>query len=251
MLIRAPLAGDSLPATLAPLRACPPLGRAGEFDPCGAWEHHYSLWLSHFESRERAGRHGWLRLRRQPLADGGARLEVHEELLERDGAPSLAVAELTCAADALATPRRWHLTRFVLGDDHLPLEGTRLDELGESDGQLLRHRLEGDHARPAPPRWTTNWCLFDVVQRLGRDSAPLEFELLDEMERMRPGHRLAWCGSVKTTHHGQALELDGFELTGPGTLPWTLWRDQQQRVLVAADLQWGFVWDPNAGPPRK
>lgn len=250
MPMRAWLTTEDLPPSLLPLRACQAFAPEAGFDPAGDWEHSYRLWVRHFDTRDGSERHGSLRLRRARAADGGLSLEVRQESVERDGSADLVVAELTCAADALATPRRWHLTRFLLDDDRRPLDGTRFDELGEVGTHLVARRLAGDEELPVPAAWTANWCLFDCVQRLAPDAAPLEFDLHDELARLRPGHRLAPVGTATATLHGHELLLTGFELTGPGTLPFTFWRDEGQRVLVAADLQRGFVWDANAGPPR-
>src|ERR1051326_5080391 len=90
-------------------RVAPP---EGSFDPHAAWEHRYSVCMLAPE-RGAKGEHphsyGKLVLSRKPDAAGQFTLDVKFSISTRGPSGMRTQASLTCAADRLATLRKWEL----------------------------------------------------------------------------------------------------------------------------------------------
>src|SRR5262249_38977069 len=84
----------------------------GPFDPQAAWEHRYTV-CSLTPERGAKGEHphgyGKLVLKRKPAADGHFTLDVNFSISTRGPSGMRTQASLTCAADRLATLRKWEL----------------------------------------------------------------------------------------------------------------------------------------------
>src|SRR5436309_15076007 len=102
------------PRFLAPMRKAveqlkPP---QGAFDPSGAWEHVYTVYIQESE-RLSKGEHpkpyGTLTLSRKAAQSGRFQLDVDCEIFTRARSGLRTRATLTCAADRLATPQEWRL----------------------------------------------------------------------------------------------------------------------------------------------
>lgn len=217
----------------------PPTGR---FDPSGAWTSQYRLWLV---QRWRGG--GSLRLRREPLSEG-VRLHVDLAVVEVSGYLRRLHAVLDCAADAFCTPRSWKLTSQNLDRNDRPTTGTAFTETGTIRGGRLEVRFAkrtGKQEVPQPV--TSNWSLFDLVQRLPAEKTrPLRFAVLEEMDLLKPAQRLAFRGTQQIELGGQKLRLRGYHQVGRGVLPWQYWVDDAGRLLLAFSGVRAFLYDPNA-----
>ncbi|NQT51265.1 hypothetical protein HQ576_04410 [bacterium] len=216
---------------------------AGPFDPMGTWAHTYYLWLV-----QRWGSGGSLRLRRKPADDGGVHLDVDLTVAERTGCLRRARAALRCAADPLCTPRSWTLTTQILDLEGKPIAGTTVQEKGTlTKGQLTvafdgRRRLER-----VPEPATSQWSLFDAVQRLpGPKTKPLAFAMLEEMDLVKPGQRLEFRETKTLELGGTTLRLRGYQQLGRGILPWQYWVDEQGRLLFAFSGIRAYIHDPKA-----
>lgn len=214
----------------------------GKFDPAGAWTQSYRLWLV----QPFLGG-GALTLQRTPT-DGGARLDVTYDVAEYTGYVRRTKVRVECAGDALATPTAWTLSSQVCGVDDKPTKGTTLSEAGTLRGGQLEIRF-GDRSRkekivtPA----TSNWSLFDAVQRLpGKATRPLSFTLLEEMDLIKPRQRLEFREEKDFKVGGTTLHLRGYQHTGQGVLPWQYWVDDAGRLLFAFSGVRAFIYDPQA-----
>lgn len=224
-----------------------------DFDPNGAWKHTYRLWLvaqSGLTSRP-AGMHyrGFLEIDRRP-APGGQEimLGVYQSVLQQAPAVHDTAIELTCAADALAGPRRWKLTHTVRDGRLKPVPGTRVEQTGKIGEGSVEIRY-GDVAvtRPREPGpLTSNWSLFDAVQRLPRGEAPpLEFTMLQELDLVKKTQQLAYCGAADHDLNGKTVRLHQYQHVGEGILPYHYYTDEQGRLLVAVGGLRAYVFDPN------
>ncbi len=102
----------------------------------------------------------------------------------------------------------------------------------------------------APKAFTGSWLLFDVVQRLSFDTKPIQFDMLDDLERLKSRQRIAPGPTVEITVGGHHLSLHSFEQTGEGILPYCYWLDDQHRLLMAVGGLRAFIWDPTVQIPE-
>jgi hypothetical protein len=108
----------------------------------------------------------------------------------------------------------------------------------------------GSHKRmskvPAP--FTSNWSLFDAVQRLsGKGAAPLRFAVLEDLDLVKPNQRLTFVeGTSVAVGEGRQLALSGYERIGEGILPYHYWVDEQHRLLFVLSGPRAYLYDPEA-----
>ncbi|HUT34249.1 MAG TPA: hypothetical protein VNE39_12260 [Planctomycetota bacterium] len=200
---------------------------------------------------------GMLRVRRTPAADGAsARLDV--ELVARGqwfGSFRMAAA-IECATDALATPRSWKLSTASLDAQDRPVALTAVEESGRiEDGTVVRTGAK-ERRTKAPGAVTSNWSLFDAVQRLPREKTPpLDFALLEDLDLLKANQRLTWRGAATVQVGGKPLELFGYQQLGEGILPHHYWLDAAGRLLIVYGGLRCFVFNaraatlPGAGQP--
>ncbi|MEW6359528.1 MAG: hypothetical protein AB1696_24535 [Planctomycetota bacterium] len=262
------------PYSLAKAREClegfqPPVG---DFDPQGAWDHRYSVWKivpnDRWQKTERAG---VFRIRRRP--EGDQTVVLHVTLCTEQGrgpAPFLhpdmpsrpegkwknlltlyhVDATVTCAADRLATPKSWELRAAILTPTGQPVAGTEVRETGQVGDVIVRRRGKAERSIPAPKSLSCNWSIFDALQRLPADAAPLEFDMLEEMDLLKPGQRLTYRESVEIELKSGRLRLHGYDQLGEGILPYNYWLDDRRRLLLAIGGMRAFVFDPSAHVPE-
>jgi len=235
------------PITVESLKAFGALGSlslpAEPFDPTAEWTQTYRLWLV---QRYRSG--GKLVVHRTPSGRDGVRLRVESTLAEYGGHLRRIEAVLDCAADTLCSPRGWRLKATHLDVRDKPTAGSGLSERGTLAGGTWTVRF-GDRSRKRkiPSPVTSNWSLFEAVQRLpGKDTQPLSFAMLDEMDLLKPDQRLSFCGTKEVQVGGRKRMLRGYAQIGRGVLPWQYWVDEQSRLLLAFSGVRAYVWDPKA-----
>ena len=254
----------SLPHSLAKAVECLEGFQApsGPFDPNGAWEHKYALWIVLPESQFGATRRlGGFRIKRTPASANDATLQVDlaavlgGRAFYGKGTSCYRVsAQLTCATDRLSTPRSWDLRSMILYETNKPVPGTEARETGQvAEGMIRRRgaRRAKERTAPAPKAFTSNWSLFDAIQRLpGNEIAPMTFDMFEELDLLKPNQRLAYRQSIEMELGGKPVKLHGFEQIGEGILPYTYWLDDQRRVLMAIGGRRAFILDPSAEIPE-
>jgi len=210
----------------------------GAFDPAGAWSLRYARHALIPELDGTPGRgalSGELLIEQNPAQDV-IRLRATETVTTGFSTPTT-VAEMSCAKDALLTPLRWALTIRWQTSAPGTVNSGELDQerSGRVEGHDLVFKATKEHRRPAPERWTAFWTLFAAVQRLPFENrSVLTFDLLEDLELFKGGHRLAYIGPQAVTLGEKTLSLHVFEQTGHGVLPWRWWLDDRHRVLLAA-----------------
>jgi len=221
----------------------------GAFDPLSGWSLHYARHALVPEpgGAPNGGLSGTLSVEQKPEGDT-LRLKVIESVITCFSSPTT-TAEITCAKDALLTPRRWSLS--IRWQTHAPSTATPgeldQDRGGRSEGGDLVLKAAKERRRAAPERWTSYWSLFAAVPRLPfAASSVLTFDLLEDLELLKPGQRLAYLGPQPVKLGEKALNLHVFEQTGHGVLPWRWWLDDQHRVLLAAGGRRAYLLDAGA-----
>jgi hypothetical protein len=225
------------------------------FDPAGAWEHVYAALENHPSLEGRRIRHkGYLSLRRTPGAGGRFAFSVeHVSAGHRGGGVYRTLIEMECACDRLASPVSWTTSTASLDHERNPIEWTTL----EDRGRITDGRAEWDPPRTGRPEpasdgagapLTSDWSLVEAVQRLGRLDEALEFDVLEDLDLVRPAQRLVDCGEAKVDLGAGPVGLRGYRRTGEGILPHYCWLDGGGRVLFMYAGLRGFLF--NMGAPE-
>lgn len=212
----------------------PPTGR---FDPRGPWRQAYSIWVVGMDTT------GYLELERS-----AATLKVRMAVSQSAASLQHTEVAIDCADDTLGTPRAWRLNAWLDGLDGKPVPFTKVSVEAElKDGTLARKVGSRTATRPVPSPITSNWSLFDAVQRLpGAQTQPLSFALLEDLDLVKTEQKLTFRERKKVELNGQALTLDRFDHIGHGVLPWHYYVDSEHRLLVAISGQKAYVFDADA-----
>jgi hypothetical protein len=205
-------------------------------DPAGSFEQTYSILAA-----DSGSVCGHLGLRRVATADG-ATMAADWSKGAGNASHWHVAARIDSRRDPLGTTRRWHgeaarrSSRFDAPGQ--PIAGTGAAFAGEVEGGEIRLRATGTAAPeriPATEEVTFDWQLFDVVQRLPRGTVALgPFTIVDGLGAVRRGQRLAYRGAERVGVAGGVRRLHGYDLVGPGTVPWTYWVDERTSRLLAA-----------------
>lgn len=153
-------------------------------------------------------------------------------------------ARITCVDDNLTTPRSWEIESMLLDATGNPVKGTQAQSTGWVAGGAI-HRFGKRLTRlSAPEFFTSNWSLFDALQRLPKALvAPMTFDLIEEMDLFKPNQRLVQGHTQQVIVGGQAIILHGFKQIGEGILPLDYWLDDQGRLLVAVSGMRAYIYD--------
>lgn len=232
------------------------------FDPDGAWRHAYDI---HFIAVNNNAHTGRLVLERKPLADGLFELQVEHIKFTDEDCRQTTRGRLTCRDDALATPLEWNWTVQLCVPDQPELNAPVEYSGAVHDGRLVVRGPQGEHSRPIGERYTTNWSLFDAVQRHARDAGPRHrFDLIDHFDQLKPEHEFAYRSGQTVRFGGrevprEAVEqleqgtvfktvgeregdrdnlLHAFGQIGRGVVPWVYFTDERQRlVAISAGIE--------------
>jgi hypothetical protein len=235
----------------------------GPFDANGEWEHTYAVYpiYAHLDVTGQAWsekQKGLLTLRRRPLRGGkGVRLEVLSEVTFLDWLPTRTqrtTATITCRTDTLASPTSWKLNSVALAaEDGSPVSLSEMHESGALNNGTVELTFEGgSRAFEVANSVTSNWCLFDALQRLERDAAcDVGFDMLEDLRLRRQKQRLFAEGDTSVETAAGPRRLYGFRQLGAGISPIHYWLDEQGRLLLALGKMRAYIWREAVGPNAK
>lgn len=214
------------------------------FNAAAHWVLTYALWL---ENAKRAA--GYMELRRE-RSGSGLSLQVESAVLQKTGVIHSTKAKILCADDALCTPHSWQLESSILSLAGDPVPSTQLTYTAVVKKNTIEAEFSaGKRFRQLLLPFTSNWSLFEAVQRLstGRTTSPLRFALLEDLDLLKPRQTLSALGTTSVAvAGGRFLSLDGYEQIGDGVLPCHYWVDDQHRLLFAISGTRAYLYDPDA-----
>jgi hypothetical protein len=221
----------------------------GPFDPAGHWSHQYKLYTVVNGDIPVPPVRGTLRIERIPQAAGGVILNINYEKTSRYAGVHTLKTMMVCADDGLSTPLKWNSTHTTAPPAHSL--NMSLEEQGSGiaqDGVLILKQGRVQKKLPLPPAYTSNWALFDVVQRLARPSNALHFTLLDD-DALKPNQALSFHQSVDLRVRWPGapnLRVHGFLQIGDGTTPQVYWVDDRGELQFLASGLNVFILDTTA-----
>ena len=202
---------------------------SGDFDPKGNWQNTYRIWTCH--GYRESGNHnvGFLQIKRTADTEKTFTLKAHQQVVQTDGLVNIIEATIKCRNNQLACPIRWDVLSHFIGPDNKPVP--QLD------------KKKTGLATEAMDRTTSDWCLFEAIQRLAFDKrTSLSFDLLEGLSLSKTGHRLFYRGVYPTTF----LQLHCFVQLGSGILPYEYWLDENHRLLMAISMNKAYILDNEA-----
>ena len=238
------------PALLAELGAMGEFTPASEdFRPDGNWVNTYRIWTCHGYRESGNYNVGFVRFKRAAAGTNEKlSLEVHQEVVETDGMVSVIDTNIRCLNNQLATPVRWHLWSLFIDSDTQPLDELKTEEnviikqdamIIETGGQTLKRKVPG--------RLTSDWGIFEAVQRLKfNKESSLNFNMLEGLSVLKEGQRLSYRGVYPMRIGDQDVRLHCFHQLGRGILPYNYWLDENHRLVAAISMNKAYILDEQA-----
>jgi len=203
------------------------------FSPAGNWMHSYRIWTCHGYRESGNQNVGFLRIERFGSSDKTFGLNIHQEVVQRDAIVHIIDGKIKCRNNQLASPVQWSLQSRFTGPD-----GKDISELLSSDNGKAAEEAETT---------TSDFCLFEAVQRLAYDKgSSVSFDLLEGMALSKPRHRLSYRGLSPMKTDGRAIPLHCFVQLGSGILPYEYWLDDRHRLLAAVSMNKAYILDEKA-----
>lgn len=202
------------------------------FKPDGNWQQSYRIWTCHGYRESGNENVGALRLERKIQSARTFLLRVSQAVSQTDGLIANIEANIQCRTNTLASPVRWEVRSTFVGSD-----GKKIPELASK---------KTGTATAAIDRSTSDWCLFELVQRLDyAQGMSMDFDLLEGLEISKPKHRLTYRGILPTRIEGVG-RIHSFSQLGSGILPTEYWLDDNHRLLCVISMNKAYILDDNA-----
>jgi hypothetical protein len=238
------------PATLdemGALAAWPPASEAS--GPDEEKVQTYRIWTCHGYTDSGNENRGFLRIERsRGNANGSFPLAIEQQVVHTGGILHQLKAAVVCGDDPLFSPREWTLTSRFFKPDGSPREDLSLLQRGQCwDGRLVSTTNGVTRRVNCAPRVTSDWCLMEAIRRMPREMGqPIEFDMLQGLTTLRPGHRLDYSGTETVARDGRPVTLHRFRQLGRGTLPYEYWLDERRRLVLVVTHTRAYVLDPTA-----
>jgi len=208
------------------------------FDPNGPWQSAYGV----YTLAGQGALAGKLRIERGAVSEDRFVLKmVYEKSLP--GHLQQVEAEIHCRNDELGTPVRWTLTSEIRDRAGNAIRNTKLKKSAVAEkGYIEIDDGRGKRQIDVESGCTTNWVLFDAVQRLPRRKfEPLRFTMLDHFDQVKAGQSISYRETIDVMLGGRAVRLHGFDHLGEGIVPWVYWVDDLGRLLFAVSGLAGYL----------
>lgn len=239
------------PALLSQLSAIGEFIPASEdFRPDGNWVSTYRIWTCHGFCETGNQDVGFLRIERTAdKANQPFMLKVRQEVVQADGLLHTLGAEIKCLNNHLASPVEWYLRSDLLDHNRQNMHDLGTEERAVIDRNIINVRARGGHKfrRQVGELLTSNWCLFEAVQRLKFDKEPsLNFDMLEGLSLLKQGQRLSYNGAYPMKMRGKNVSLHRFDQLGDGILPYEYWLDNNHRLVAAISMNKAYILDERA-----
>lgn len=238
------------PALLKELRAVDEFpATPKDFEPQANWVNMYRIWTCH-GFRETGNQNvGFLRFERSAgKSSETLTLKIHQEIAETDGMLNVIEVNMTCLNNQLSSPIKWNLSsRFTDSDGKVISElGTR-EEVEVSENTLTVGIGRRTFTREVTGKFTSDWCLFEAVQRMKFDKeTSLSFDILEGLSLLKQGQQLSYRGAYPMNLSSNGVSLHRFDQLGDGILPCEYWLDNNHRLLVVTSMNKAYILDDQA-----
>ena len=221
----------------------------GPFDPQAGWTHRYRIWTCHGYREMGNEDVGYLRVRKEASsAKDTFRLHLEQVVVETDALLSRIEADIVCRNDELASPVKWRLSSRFFGPDNEERGDLGLAETASVQADtLVIETPGGTRRRQVPVPLTSDWSLFEAVERLDVDAGrKWEVNLLEGLSVLKPGQRISYRGLCQEKIGTRAIPLHCFGQLGHGVLPTEYWLDRDHRLVAVVAMNKAYILDDQA-----
>jgi len=221
----------------------------GSLDSPSRWMQTYRIWTCHGYRETGNQDVGFLRVRKETsLAEGTFRLRVEQVVVETDALLSRIEADIICREDELASPVKWRLSSRFFGPDNEELSDLGIAEtVSVQADTLVAETPTGTRRRQIPVLLTSDWSLFEAVQRLDVGQArKWEVNLLEGLSILKPGQQISYRGLCQEKLGAETMPLHCFQQSGHGVLPTEFWLNRDHRLLAVVSMNKAYILDDQA-----
>jgi len=203
------------------------------FQPDGNWVNTYRIWTCHGYRESGNENVGFVQLKRIVDSNKTFELNVHQEVVQTGGITNIIDGTIKCRNNRLASPIQWDLASRFIGAN-----GKHIEDLSSRDHGGATKWVD---------RTTSDWCLFELVQRLAFDKkSSFRFDLLEGMRLSKLRHRLFYRGTHRMKMDSREIPLHCFVQLGSGILPYEYWLDDHHRLLAVVSMNKAYILDEQA-----
>ena len=219
------------------------------FDPKGAWRQSYFIWMT---GGTWQCYRGMLTFERTPKENGIVSLRVNQQFLaDRMRSIHEMSATILCQDDALGTPLSWQLrSRMFDSKTGKDFANGTVEQIGKAVPEAIEITTNGvktTHKVAGP--WTSNWSLFEAVQRAS--GAPPRFTLLEDLDMVKPVHRLHRRGEETLTFAGKEVRATRYDQIGQGCLPRVYYVDGTGRLILTHTALRAYILDADVAETHR
>jgi len=219
------------------------------FDPAGSWKATYRIWACHGYHKTGNKDVGLFEITSKSTPNERIfQLHIRHQLVQVDGFLHQLDARLWCRRDTWASPVAWQLTSRFLKPDGQPLPALTIQQSARIENGTLKLRTNQHLTQQQLARTvTSNWSLFEAIQRLDFTSAALPaVDMLEGLSILKPQQRISYQGPTSVHFGNVTIQLHRFVQLGPGILPTEYWLDPQHRLLLVTSMNKVYVLDDQA-----
>jgi len=238
------------PALLADLGAVTDLRTSsGPFDLQSPWTQTYRIWTCHGYRETGNEDVGFLRVRKETSpAEDTFGLRVEQVVIETDALLSRIKADIVCREDKLASPVKWRLSSRFFGPDNEERADLGVAETASvQEGTLVVETPGATRRRQVPVPLTSDWSLFEAIQRLDVGAGRRwEVNLLEGLSVLKPEQQISYRGLCQEKFGAQTIPLHCFQQLGHGVLPTEYWLNRDHRLLAVVSMNKAYILDDQA-----
>jgi hypothetical protein len=216
------------------------------FNPAEEWTHRYRIWTCHGYRESGNLDVGYLQIQRG-LAGPDKRfvLQVHQELKNEGGTLNRVVAKIDCMEGDLSYPLKWSYVSAFLDADGKEDKSLIVTIEGQSSGSEIRWTRNGLLSKTVcNDRPSCDWCVYETIQRRAKQWAGnLTFDMLEGLERFKPGQQLIDRGKVNVKIGNSDRWLRRLDQIGTGVLPFEYWVDESSRLCLMVSMNKAYILD--------
>jgi len=229
---------------------------AGGFDPLSEWEHSYRIWSCYGYWEKNNKNDGWVKISKSVQPGNELQTlkikQVVNNFVGRKNEPTVFTvieAQVTCSMDSLSSVSDWTVSRkFVYEDESLLMPQTQIQKTGSLlAGNLVRKINGRKNSQSLPGKVSSNWGLFEAVQRMPLDTnLPLEFTLLEDFDLLKKNHKLSYRRTEPSSWLKENQTVHYFQQTGDGVFPFEYWLDKNHQLFLVTSGPRAYVLDDKA-----
>ena len=201
----------------------------GDFNPDGNWTSSYKVMTLTGQ--------GWplgkLKIKRICKENGRINLVMHYQLFLKGGYRQDITGQIECVNNSLSSPAFWKFNSLILTPSKQPQPFTKQTKTAKISNGKMQIVSSGKKSIKIPnENYTTNWLLFDAVQRLPKDqTTPITFAMLDHFDQIKKDQKLTFRTNTVIKYKDKDHQLYAYQQVGTAVTPVVYWVNNQGRLL--------------------